>query len=61
MSNKKTEFDNKGIPSNLISDNGDNYQTKDVFRGDHKNLVEKNLHRLRYKNIKIDKPDDKEV
>jgi hypothetical protein len=41
MSNEKTEFDNKGIPSNLISDNGDSYQTKDVFRGDYKGPEER--------------------
>jgi hypothetical protein len=41
MSNKKTEFDNKGIPSELIFDNGNSYLSKDVFRGDYKGPEER--------------------
>jgi hypothetical protein len=43
MSNKKTEFDNKGISNKLIIDSGNSYQNKNVFRGDNKDLVEKNF------------------
>ncbi len=42
MSNDKTEFDKTGIPSELVSDNGNSYQTAEVFRGDYKSSKEKN-------------------
>jgi hypothetical protein len=41
MSNKKTEFDNKGISSKFISDNGNSYLSKYVFRGDYKGPEER--------------------
>jgi hypothetical protein len=43
MTNEKPEFEIKGTPSELIFDNGKSYQAKDVFRGDSKNLVERNF------------------
>jgi hypothetical protein len=41
MSNEKTEFVIKGIPSELTVDNGNSYQTKDVLRGDYKSPEER--------------------
>jgi len=43
MTNEKNEFEIKGTPRELIFDNGKSYQAKDVFRGDSKNLVERNF------------------
>ena len=40
MSNEKTEFVIKGIPSEVTVDNGNGYQTKDVIRGDYKSPKE---------------------
>ncbi|MCP4985685.1 MAG: hypothetical protein GY928_06315 [Colwellia sp.] len=41
MTNEKTEFESKGVPSKLITDNGNGYQKGG--RGDHKDLVERNF------------------
>lgn len=41
MTNEKTEFKCKGIPSELITDNGNSYLSKDVFRGDYKGPEER--------------------
>jgi hypothetical protein len=41
MTNKKTEFESKGAPRELITDNGNGYQNKQVVRGDSKDLVER--------------------
>jgi len=43
MTNEKNEFENKGVPSELITDNGNGYQNKKVLRGDSKDLVERNF------------------
>jgi len=43
MTNEKTEFESKGVPSELITDNGNGYQNKQVVRGDSKDLVERNF------------------
>ena len=47
MTNEKPEFDSKGVPSELITDNGNGYQKG--RRGDYKSLVERNFQ----KTIKI--------
>jgi len=41
MTNEKAEFESKGVPSELITDNGNGYQKGG--RGDHKNLVERSF------------------
>ena len=43
MSNKKTEFESKSIPRELIFDNDNSYQAKDVFRGDYKSSQEREV------------------
>ncbi|MFT5294153.1 MAG: hypothetical protein ACI9YH_000159 [Colwellia sp.] len=57
MTNEKTEFKCKGIPSELITDNGNGYQNKQVVRGDSKYLMERNFHKLTDENIKAVNPD----
>lgn len=47
MTNEKNEFKNKGVPSELITDNSNDYQKG--RRGDYKSLVERNFQ----KTIKI--------
>ena len=47
MTNEKDEFNSKGVPSELIFDNGKSYQTKDLFRGDSKDLVERNFQKTK--------------
>ena len=47
MTNEKPEFEIKGTPSELIFDNGNSYQTKDIFCGDSKGLVERNFQKTK--------------
>lgn len=47
MSNENDEFKCKGVPRELIVDNGKSYQTKDLFRGDSKDLVERNFQKTK--------------
>ena len=41
MTNEKTEFESKGVPSELITDNGNAYQSKGILRGHYKGPEER--------------------
>lgn len=58
MTNKKTEFESKGVPSELITDNGSGYQNKQVVRGDSKDLVERNFQKTIDDSYRGDLPKD---
>jgi hypothetical protein len=58
MTNEKTEFECKGIPSELITDNSNGYQNKQIVRGDSKDLVERNFQKTIDDSYQGDTPED---
>jgi hypothetical protein len=60
MTNEKSEFEFecKGIPSELITDNGNGYQNKPIVRGDSKDLVERNFQKIIDDSYQSDIPED---
>lgn len=58
MTNEKDEFESKGVPSELITDNGNGYQNKNAFRTDSKGLVERNFQKTIDDSYQGDMPDD---
>jgi hypothetical protein len=58
MTNDKTEFECKGVPSELITDNGNGYQNKKRGHSDHKDLVERNFQKTIDDSYQSDIPED---
>ena len=58
MSNEKTEFECKGLPRQLITDNGSGYQNKQIVGGDSKDLVERFLQKTINDSYQGDMPEE---
>lgn len=58
MSNEKTEFECKGVPRKLITDNGSGYQNKQIVRGDNKDLVERSFQKTIDDSYQVDMPEE---
>lgn len=56
MTNEKPEFDSKGVPSELITDNCNGYQKGG--RGDYKSLVERNFQKTKDVSYQGDIPEE---